>query len=213
MTYVKANGRFGFNGFYDRSIAITMREQRWRPLLAERLLAQVPQNGTVVDLGAGTGTLAIALAGARPDVRVIGIDGDPEILEQARAKAGAEKVEWQTGLAGKLDLHTDSVDGAVMSLVLHHLAPATKNEALSDVRRILRPGCELHVADWGKPATPLGRAAFAALQVIDGFENTRDHAQGRLPQFLSDAGFANVTVYRRLPTGWGTLELLAATAL
>ena len=69
MAYVKASGRFGFTGLYDRTIALTMREERWRPLIVERLLAGVPRGGTVVDLGAGTGTLAIALAQARPDAR------------------------------------------------------------------------------------------------------------------------------------------------
>lgn len=210
--YIRAAGRVGGVALYDRTIALTMREERWRPVLRDRLLAQVPQNGTVVDLGAGTGTLAIALAEKRPDVSVIGVDGDPEILEQARAKPGAERVEWKEGLAGELDLADRSVDGAVMSLVLHHLGPQTKLKALEDVLRVLKPTAQLHIADWGRPATPLVRAAFFALQVTDGFDNTRDHAQGRLPQILTQAGFASITRYRRLPTGWGTLELLAASA-
>ncbi len=210
--YVTAAGRFGFTGVYDASIALTMREARWRPVVRDRLLATVPAGGRVLDVGAGTGTLAIALAAARPDVDVTGVDGDPEILALARAKPGAEAVRFELGRAGRLELPDASVDAAVMSLVLHHLAPDGKRRALAESARVLRPGGQLHVADWGRPATPLLRASFFVLQLIDGFEGTRDHADGRLPVFLHEAGFEDVRRYGRLRTIWGTLELLAAAA-
>ena len=206
--YVPASGRFGPTSLYDRSIALTMREERWRPVLRDRVLAGVPEGGRVVDVGAGTGTLAVALAEARPDVEVVGVDGDPEILAQARAKPGAERVIWEPGLAGELPLASESADAAVISLVLHHLGPGGKRRALADVARVLRPGGRLHVADWGRPATPALRGAFFALQVLDGFEGTRDHAAGRLPDFLRAAGFDDVRRTGRLRTTWGTLELL-----
>ena len=41
-------------------------------------------------------------------------------------------------------------------------------------------------------------------------EGTRDHAAGRLPEMVSAAGFADVSVRRRLRTVYGTLELLEA---
>ena len=210
--YVPAAGRFGFTGRYDASIALTMREARWRPVLRDRTLAAVPAGGRVLDVGAGTGTLAIALATARPDVEVIGLDGDPEVLALARAKPGAAAVRFERGLAGRVELPDASVDAAVLSLVLHHLAPEAKRRALADLARVLRPGGQLHIADWGRPATPLLRATFFALQLIDGFDGTRDHAAGRLPVFLRDAGFQGVRRYGRLRTVWGSLELLAASA-
>ena len=210
--YVRASGRFAPTALYDRTIAVTMREERWRPILRDRVLAGVPEGGRVLDVGAGTGTLAIALAAARPDVEVVGVDGDPEALAIARAKRGAERVAWRTGLAGELGLPDASVDAAVMSLVLHHLGPETKRRALADVRRVLRPRAQLHIADWGRPATPILRAAFFVLQLQDGFASTRDHAAGRLPQIVRDAGFARVERYGRRRTAWGTLELLAAGA-
>jgi ubiquinone/menaquinone biosynthesis C-methylase UbiE len=208
--YVRAAGRFGSTALYDASISLTMREERWRPVVRDRVLAGVPEGGRVVDVGAGTGTLAIALADTRPDVEVIAVDGDPEALALAERKHGAERVRWLPGLAGELDLPDGSVDAAVMSLVLHHLGPQGKDRALRDLRRVLRPGGQLHIADWGRPATPVLRAAFFALQLLDGFESTRDHAAGRLPEIVRDAGFASVERYGRLRTAWGTLDLLAA---
>jgi Methyltransferase domain len=176
--YVPAAGRAAFAGAYDTAVALTMRERVWRPLLAARIAAHVRPDGRIVDVGAGTGTLAIAIATARPDADVIGIDGDPDVLDRARRKPGADTVSWRHGL---------------------------------DVQRVLRPTGRLHIADWGRPHGPLMRTAFAALQLLDGVEGTRDHAAGRLPAFIHDAGFDDVRCHRRLRTAWGSLELLEAS--
>ncbi len=209
--YVPAAGRAAFTRLYDPAMALTMREGAWRPALRDRVLSGMPDGGTVVDVGAGTGTFAIGLAEQRPDVEVVAIDGDPNALSLAKAKPGADNVRWCEGLAGQLPLEEGSADALVMSLLLHHLVPAAKHAALIDARRVLRPGGTLHIADWGRPHGLLTRAGFLALQAIDGFPNTRDHAAGRIPAFLSEAGFANTITWRRLRTPWGSLELIDAT--
>jgi ubiquinone/menaquinone biosynthesis C-methylase UbiE len=208
--YVPAAGRAALTGLYDPIVALTMRAARWRPAMLERVGERVPPSGTVLDVGAGTGSFAIALAAARPDLTVIGVDGDPDVVARARAKPGAEAVDWREGLAGELPFAPDSGDAVTMSLVLHHLGPDAKRSALNDVHRVLRPGGMLHVADWGRPRGPLPRAGFAALPVLDGFEGTRDHAAGRLPGLIAAAGFEDPQTWKRLPTVWGTLELISA---
>lgn len=57
------------------------------------------------------------------------------------------------------------------------------------------------------------RIAFAGLQLLDGFANTRDHAAGRLPALIEEAGFSTPARYARLRTTGGTLELLTAYSL
>jgi SAM-dependent methyltransferase len=208
--YVPAAGRAWLTRLYDPVVAVTVRERRFRAQLLERVVGTLPRAGTVADVGCGTGTFAIALAQARPDATVIGVDGDAGILDIARAKPGAERVDWREGLAGELDLTDASADAVVMSLLLHHLEPAAKRAALADARRTVCPGGSLHVADWGRPHDPLMRAAFLVLQAIDGFSNTRAHAAGRLPSIIGAGGFTGVTTYARLRTAWGSLELLEA---
>jgi SAM-dependent methyltransferase len=209
--YVPAAGRQLFTRLYDPVIALTVRERAFRGRLLKQVLEGLPAaGGRVVDVGSGTGSFAIAVATAAPDAEVIGIDGDQAVLSVARAKPGAGGVTWEQSLATSLPLPDAGADRVVMSLLLHHLAPTAKREALTEAARVLRPGGRLHIADWGRPHDPLMRAAFLLLQVIDGFEGTRDHAAGHLARLVGEAGFADIVGRDRLRTAWGSLELLSA---
>lgn len=206
-----ATGLRGLTRYYDSIIAVTTRERLFRGRMTEQVLAGLPAAARIADVGAGTGTLAIGLASAAPGTDVIGIDGDPEILTMAEGKHGAAAVEWKTGLAEALPLADRSCDRVTMSLLLHHLDADGKRAALVEAHRVLRAGGRLHVADWGKPRDPLMRAGLFTLALFDGFDGIRDHAAGRLPSFVKEAGFGVVRRHDRLRTAWGSLELLSAT--
>lgn len=210
MAYVPASGRFLPTALYDRSIALTMRERAWRAQLVRDVLLGDP--GDVLEVGCGTGTLSIALARASSRSRVTGIDGDPDILDLARAKESSHRVELVEGMADNLPFPDASFDRVVTSLLLHHLEPAVKGAALAEARRVLRPGGRLHVADWGEAQDPLMRTLFAGLQVLDGFSNTADHPAGRIPGMIERAGFREVRRHARLRTVWGSFEMSSATA-
>jgi ubiquinone/menaquinone biosynthesis C-methylase UbiE len=201
-----------FSRVYDPILALTLRERRFRAAMRQRVDSSLPRGGTVLDVGCGTGTFAIAFAAERPDAEVIGIDGDPQILALAKAKEGAGRVSWKEGLAGELPFEDGSADVVTMSLVLHHLLPDQKREALAEIRRVLRPGGSFHIVDWGSPHDPIMSAAFFVTQAIDGFDRTADHRAGRLPAFLAEAGFDEVESYERMRTGFGSLDLFAAQA-
>jgi len=210
--YIPAARWRAFSRLYDPVLALTMRERRFRAAMRERVSGSLPNGGSVLDVGCGTGTFAIGFASRRPDARVTGIDGDKEILARARAKEGAGAVEWRQGLAGELPLPDESADVATMSLVLHHLLPEQKRVALAEVKRVLKPGGSFHLADWGSPHDPLMSAVFFVSQAIDGFERTADHRAGLLPTLLAGAGFDEVERYGRLRTMGGSLDLLVARA-
>ncbi len=201
-----------FSRIYDPVLAVTMRERRFRAAMRDRVVASLPPGGTVLDVGCGTGTFALALAAARPDADVIGIDGDPEILARATGKEDAERVQWREGMAAELPFADNSIDVVTMSLVLHHLLPDQKRAALSEIGRVLKPGNQFHLADWGRPHDPLMSALFLIAQAIDGFDRTAEHRAGRLPALLGAAGFAEVDRYGRLRTAAGSLDLWGASA-
>ena len=107
--------------------------------LAEGLIALLPSDWTVADLGCGTGNAAALLV---PCVeRVIAIDQSGPMLDAARRRVGrdgldAHNVEFLEGTAESIPLTDAAVDAVVASLVLHHVPdPAA---VLREARRVLR---------------------------------------------------------------------------
>ena len=208
--YVPAAGIDALTGVYDVGVKLTMREGRWRRLIVDEIATVDPR--VVLDVGCGTGTLTIAAAEALPETRVVGLDGDRKVLDLARRKEGSERVEWVEGLADELPFADGEVDAVVTTLVFHHLPLGIKKAALTEFRRVLRPGGRLVVADWGKPQDPVMSVAFIVLQCLDGFANTGDNRRGMVPRLIAGAGFDGLRMLRRLRTVGGTFEVMAAEA-
>ena len=205
--FTPAAGRPGLSALYDPVLALTTRERKFRRVLVEQALAAAPS--VILDLGCGTGTLAIQLAHAIRSARVIGLDGDPDALRRAaeKAHAASAEIELIEAFATAIPLPDHSVDCVTCSLVLHHLSPTAKARALGEAHRVLRPRGLLLIADWGAAHDPLMRAAFLAVQLLDGFQTTRAHAEGELPRLIARSGFTG-TPLDRLRTAWGTLALV-----
>jgi ubiquinone/menaquinone biosynthesis C-methylase UbiE len=157
----------------------------------------------ILDVGCGTGTLALLVKEMCPGAGVVGIDPDPQILDMARRKAertGAE-VRFDLGYADRLPYPDSSFDRVVSSLVFHHLAHETKVLALREAWRVLRPRGELHIADFGRPHSPLMRVALTPVRLFDGLGSTEDNLAGRLPTLIASAGFSEVVETGRMLLG------------
>ncbi|MFB9838920.1 class I SAM-dependent methyltransferase [Actinoallomurus acaciae] len=211
-TFTPALGRFGRPRLYDPLVALT-RERLWRSMLAMHV---APGNDDlIIDVGCGTGSLAVLLLQIEPHARVIGIDPDPEMLAIARRKAeaaGAGSVEWRAGTGDAL---TDIVDAGaadivVSSLVFHQCPVAMKQAILVSMLQALRPGGKLVIADFGLQRTRLMRLAFRVVQLADGREDTRFNAEGALPGLMSDVGFLDVRETGTVSTVNGSISIYTA---
>lgn len=168
--------------------------------------AHIERGHRVLDLGSGTGTLAILIKQTNPGAEVAGLDADPEALtlsETKAAAAGAE-VRFDHGLAYRLPYVRNSFDRVVSSLVFHHLSPENKRATLQEVFRVLRPGGEVHILDFGQPHSALARLVSVVMRRL---EETADLIEGVLPEMLRQAGFIEVEETARQMTIFGTLSL------
>lgn len=210
QTYVPALGYRWLTGLYDPVVALTTREATFKSALIDQ--ARLQDGQRMLDLACGSGTLALMALQRAPKASVTGVDGDPAMLAQARRKAAAAgvSVRFDEALADRLPYADASFDRVLSSLFFHHLDRDAKRAALGEARRVLAPGGELHVADWGQAANPLMRLAYLGIQLLDGFATTADNVAGRLPAFMRDAGFVDVQGTRRFSTLFGTMSLYRA---
>ncbi|NUW33319.1 class I SAM-dependent methyltransferase [Nonomuraea sp. SMC257] len=210
-TFTPALGRFAPTRFYDHVIALT-RERLWRALAAMHVAPR--PDDVIVDVGCGTGSLALLLARVEPRARIVGVDPDPEVLGAARRKADAAgvAVRWQVGMGDELveSLGAESADTVVSSLVLHQCPVPVKRAVLASMAAVLRPGGKLVIADYGWQRTPLMRLAFGIVQLADGKEDTQPNADGALPGLISAAGFRDVREAEVVTTATGSISVYVA---
>jgi ubiquinone/menaquinone biosynthesis C-methylase UbiE len=196
---------------YDPVIRFTTREGRFKELLVEQAAPAPGQR--ILDLGCGTGTLAIQVKQREPGAAVAGLDADPAMLSQARSKAerAGVKLELTEGYSTALPYESQSFDRVLSTLFFHHLDPEPKRQSAREIARVLRKGGELHVADWGRPSDPAMAAAFfLGIRLLDGFENTAENYRGELPAIFEEAGLEAAEQVDRLRTPLGTLALYRA---
>lgn len=210
--FVPALGHDWLTPLYDVVARLTGDRRFKRHLVT---LARLAPGHAVLDLGCGTGTLALIAQAACPQARITGLDIDPRILAIARrkvARAGAP-IALCEGSATDPPFAAASFDRILTTLMLHHLTTAQKRAALAAVRRLLRPGGELHVADFGPPHNALMRLLSHTVHRVDGRDATRANLAGELPALLAEAGLR--AVRESAPpwmTPFGSLAFTAATA-
>ena len=196
--------------FYDPVVALTTRETTFKRRLIEQ--ASPAAGEKILDLGCGTGTLALLIKQTEREAELFGLDADPEMLARARAKAEASGLEihFEEGFADRLPNEDASFDKVVSTLFFHHLERAVKEQTAAEIARVLSPGGQLHVADWGRPSDALMRGLSLSIRLLDGFEPTRDNFSGALPSIFEQAGLTAVEQAGSMPTVFGTMAFYRA---
>jgi demethylmenaquinone methyltransferase/2-methoxy-6-polyprenyl-1,4-benzoquinol methylase len=124
----------------------------------------------VLDLGTGTGDLALDIARIHPDATVIGLDPSSQMLAIADAKRTrlglADRVTLVTGDAQQLAFRDGEMDAVTIAFCIRNVPDRPK--ALREMARVVRPGGRVAILELGEPRRGvLARAArFHTRQVV-----------------------------------------------
>ncbi len=156
-------------------------------------LARIQPGDAVLDVGCGTGLLAMEVARRVGRAgRVAGIDPGTEQIARARRSAARRDmpIDFQIGVIEQLAFPDQSFDVVLSTLMMHHLPASLKRQGLAEIARVLKPGGRLVIADFKRKQERQGRAA-------------RFHAGGSsiqdLAAMVSDAGFSEVDTEEMQP--------------
>jgi ubiquinone/menaquinone biosynthesis C-methylase UbiE len=114
-------------------------------------LAQLQPGETVLDVGCGTGTMAIVAKQRIGETgRVYGIDPSVQLIARARRKAARRglAIDFQIGLIEQLAFPDQSFDVVLSTMMMHHLPDDLKRQGLREIARVLNPGGRLLVLDF-----------------------------------------------------------------
>ncbi len=195
------------------------RDMAWK----RRLTAALPElpAPVCVDLACGTGDVSCMLAHRYPRGRVIGLDLTEKMLVLARKRRHSENLSFVQGDMGQIDLPSASADIVTGSYAVRN-APDLR-AALTEIRRILKPGGTVGLLDFSKsPSRRFQAFQYRVLKTWCGFwglllhGNPEVHAyiaaslkiypdRGQLRTLLAEVGF---TVRHAEKFYLGTLELL-----
>jgi len=206
-TYLPAAGHDWFLPLYD-PLTRLLGVDRARTALVEQ--AAIQPHHRVLDIGCGTGALALLTARARPGADIVGLDPDPKALARARKKAARAgvSIRFDRGFADALPYPDASFDRVVSSMMLHHLEAGTKGKALAEMHRVLKPGGRLELLDFAGPDDE-GQGGLGRL--FHSHHRLADNGERRVLALLNEAGFASARTMDRRRMLFGRVALYQAS--
>jgi ubiquinone/menaquinone biosynthesis C-methylase UbiE len=199
--FLPAAGHDVFLPLYDPLVSFLGFNRARRELISQ---ANIKPGQHILDIGCGTGTLAVLLKRQYSGVEVVGLDPDPKALRRAKTKVrrAVVSVQLDQGFADELPYERESFDHVLSSFMFHHLAGQDREKTLQEVRRVLKRGGSFHLLDFVADHTSHGFLH----RLVHSHAELKDNTDERILQLMSGAGFGNAEKVRAGSMFFGVLR-------
>jgi ubiquinone/menaquinone biosynthesis C-methylase UbiE len=183
-SYLPAMGKRWLLPLYDPLLRLLGADKTKRRLIEQ---AEIKSGFRVLDIGCGTGSLAVLIKKSHPEVEVIGVDPDPAALSISKRKANRAglSIEFDRGFSDHLSYPDASFDRVFSSFIFHHLEPSERTATLREIGRVLKSGGSLHLLDFA----PRDGNRHHHRHHRSPHEESR--FEGRVVDLMSEAGFVD----------------------
>jgi demethylmenaquinone methyltransferase/2-methoxy-6-polyprenyl-1,4-benzoquinol methylase len=206
--------------FLNRLLTLRL-DEYWRKKAAKRIIEEAPDK--IMDLGTGTGDLAIRVARKLPISQVTGYDFSAPMLNVAQKKANKralKNIEFIEGDAAEMPFEDNRFDVIAISFAFRNITFKNPNTSLylKEVLRTLKPGGKFIIVESSQPRNKLIRSGFHAYlqHIVSGIGGKLSKSKGayhylaysaknfytreNLTKLLENQGFENT---RHMPLLFG----------
>jgi ubiquinone/menaquinone biosynthesis C-methylase UbiE len=203
-------GRWLSGAFRMLIDACLLDDPKWYAPLAEAI---APKSGErILDCGPGSALRALYCADRFPDTQFVAVEFNRRRITKAFKRASCMNLPnyraMTFGDARRTPFGASYFDKVMLVLNLHGLTPEDKVKNLRELRRIVRRGGIVLVADIDQPKASREDVILRITQLLYGAEATKSHASGMWPKFLTEAGFTGVRRMSEHPVWIGRMALI-----
>ena len=209
-SYIPALGKRWLLPLYDPFLWLLGADKEKQPLIEQ---AELKGRMRVLDIGCGTGSMAILIKRTHPECEVVGIDPDPAALSVCKRKANRAglSIEFDRGFADHMPYADASFDRVFSSFMFHHLADDEKTATLGEIRRVLKPGGSLHLLDFVREHS-VHSGTKGHGQLIHRHGPVAERVEGRMTSLMDEAGLVDATELKRAKNFFGPIAYYRANS-